>query len=156
MGQRGPIRSTTSVRGLGLRRDGPAFEPPVEPHEIPQPPSWLNHQQREVWDWLIPALLEAGVPLLRIDEAMLSVVCVTVHRIRQCEERIDQEGLIVRGSRGKESVSPAPRIAARHTRTLLSLSKAFGMDPASRQRLRLTRPQTETARKSNLLDILDQ
>ena len=155
MGERGPIERANSVRGMGLRGK-PSFEAAVESHEVPEAPDWLSTKQRETWDWLVPALIDAGIPLQQIDGAMLSVVCVVISRIRECEELIDRDGLIVKGSRGRECVNPAFRIAARQARALLQLSKRFGMDPASRQRLKLTRPQTESDRKTNLVDIFDQ
>lgn len=152
MGERGPISKSTSVRSMGLRGK-PSFEPPTQPDEIPDPPDWLSTEQRETWDWIVPALLDAGVPLLKIDGVLLASVCVVMARIRQCEEIIERDGMIVKGSRGRERIHPAFRAAAQQSRALLQLSRKFGMDPASRQRLRLTRPQTEADRKVNLTDI---
>ena len=152
MGERGPIQRDNSVRGMGLRGK-PAFEPQTQPHEIPDPPDWLNTEQREAWDCIVPALVDAGVPLLKIDGVLLASVCVVMARIRRCEEIIERDGLIVKGSRGRERVHPAFRVAARQSNALLGLSKRFGMDPSSRQRLRLTRPQTDADRKVNLTDM---
>ena len=137
---------------MGLRGD-PSFEPATRKDEIPDPPDWLSTEQREAWDWIVPALLDAGVPLLKIDGVLLASVCVVMARIRQCEEIIERDGIIVKGSRGRERVNPAFRVAAQQSRALLQLSRKFGMDPASRQRLRLTRPQTDADRKVNLTDI---
>jgi P27 family predicted phage terminase small subunit len=129
------------------RREGGRGRP--EATDLPECPEWLTARQKEIWHAIVDGLVGAYIPILPIDESMLALVAITTDRWREAEERIDKEGMIRTGARGKLSVHPAVRVSHGYATRLLSLSKAFGMDPASRMRLGI-RPPRKTARESML------
>jgi phage terminase small subunit len=59
---------------------------------VPQPPEWVQPQEREFWDATVRDYVIEGPAL-----AMLEVACSAMQRLREARDVLDREGLVVEG-----------------------------------------------------------
>ncbi|MGP7815358.1 phage terminase small subunit P27 family [Glutamicibacter soli] len=70
-------------------------------------PDRLPEKVKEVWDEIVATNDIAGT----VDRQALEAYCFLVSRLREAESRIDEEGMVVRDSRGKVQAHPALEVA---------------------------------------------
>ena len=132
MGERGPTRQPGSIRWY---EEGRQFHQARS--EMPDKPDWLSGEASRVWDELVPQLYVDGIPILKIDSASLSVICVTRGWMVELQSDMRHEDMILKGPRGKDYENPKYKIWRDLSKIFLAWAQQFGMTPRSRQRLEL-------------------
>lgn len=129
----GPAPKPTSLRVLeGEKRPSriPANEPVPAELDV-ECPSYLDAEQRAVWDAYAPDLTRKGV-LTFWDVEAFAAYCVAVVRHAQAVQTINAtDSLLVRNQRG---VARHPALAAERDQAMLmmALGSRFGLTPADR------------------------
>src|SRR4051812_41909315 len=80
-------------------------EPRPEPRP-PDKPDWLTPHASELWDRLVPQLVELEV-LTHLDGEALSCLCETYATLRQARETVAREGVTFTPSSGLVKRHPA-------------------------------------------------
>ncbi|MDY6917389.1 MAG: phage terminase small subunit P27 family [Chloroflexota bacterium] len=109
-------------------------------------PRFLTGYARSLWRELAPQLKKRGL-LTPLDRAAFVALCTTYERIRQCDEILGREGVILGNKK-----HPAFAIQARAIDDFRHLAREFGLTPASRAVLDL--PEPSDNRLNGLLDDL--
>lgn len=112
-----------------------ARRPDMEPG-APEMPRDMHHVAKQHWNEVVPILLELGT-LTPADKTRLHMMCVSFQRWLQYEEYIDEHGPLFMGEKGLQT-NPAVEMSRRMEQRYTELSKSFGLDPLSRQKLELT------------------
>lgn len=95
-------------------------------------PVWLTGYAQEMWDRVAPALCTAKVMQVT-DLHNLEVFCMAYNRLRQAEDDIRSNGIVVAGATGGPMKNPAATIANEAARQMATFGGLLGLDPASRQ-----------------------
>lgn len=77
-----------------------------ERNEALEAPERLQGKSRDVWNEIVATNDLAGT----VDRQALEAFCILVARLREAQERIDEEGMVVRGSNGRVVPHPALEI----------------------------------------------
>lgn len=142
MGSRGPLPKPTSVRSLnGTYADRRTLaDVPADQLGKATMPKWLDKDARTFWRRHAPDLEAAGL-LTALDQDAFALLCAAWSRLQQLEAQIAEDGELVTGPRG--GLRPHPLTSPRN-KTYQSVQAglaAFGMTPASRQRIHVTPPR---------------
>jgi len=126
---RGRKRKPTAIKKLlnVSKRPLNDREPQYGPAST-EPPAWLNGHARAVWDEYAPMLAQRGI-LTVADRLKFEALCVAAGHLR----------------RAQSDTSPAaalkPTDEVRYMLLVGKFGSDFGMDPASRARLKTPEPQ---------------
>ncbi len=123
-------------RRLSLRSGEPEFA------GTPRRPDWLTQYAKEVWDRVIPDLIEQGVTR-RVDQDALCGYCEAAASLRSATEIIAKEGLTTRGANGEVKKHPAVTIQKEAMAMLARYSAEFGLTGASRSKVKSTKVRQE-------------
>ena len=115
---------------------------PQYPVKAPDCPEWIDENAKEVWRQVAPWLEGLGL-LSEIDQHMLAGYCISVSRLRECEEflikngmtyeSVSREGCIVRRK------CPEVTIAQEERRLMDKYAAAFGIGAAYRYKVKATK-----------------
>ena len=109
--------------------------PKVEPIFPDKPPRGLPKYAKEFWKKHAPLLNKAGIAT-HLDVETFRVLCLTYNTIRECEDEIQQKGLLIPGARGNEMVkNPCVSILNQARQQFRLQAAQFGLDPVSRGRI---------------------
>lgn len=88
----------------------------------------------------MPALLQVGVPLTVADTPVLADMALCLARIRQAEDIITRDGVLVDGKRGQGALvkNPALQVSREYSERLRKWFIRFGVSPIDRKSLDLT------------------
>ena len=126
------------LKGNGRGKDiGGRPIPAIPPFErcAPGAPSWLVGEALALWEQLVPPL--AALDILKAeDSAALSALCSAYGDLVESDAIIKAEGAtVVNPTSGHVSAHPLIPVRASARRTVLALSREFGLTPASEQDL---------------------
>lgn len=145
IGTRGPLPKPTSLRSMkggGMSRRSLA-DIPADELGTAKMPSYLSADARKFWRRHAPELEARGL-LTALDETSFALVCDAWAQLRQLDARIEADGHMIVGPRGGMRVHPLTGIRNKVHRSLIEGMKTFGMTPASRARIQVTPPRTES------------
>lgn len=136
MGKRGPKRTPTNIlaaRGSWLAKVRGGMEPVADGR--PQPPSWLVGSAKDVWDAMLPMLVDMGI-VGRIDSNAIARYCQVLAWWIECKEFIAQYGSTTahKTDDGRVEITEFPQVSrvAKLGEQLLRIEREFGMTSASR------------------------
>jgi P27 family predicted phage terminase small subunit len=142
MGKRGPksrpnhLKIAEGVREDRINRDEPTPSE-VDAEEILEPPIELNEYAREVWDRLVPDLVDKFV-MTTWDVDEFAQYCVAAGTARLMYENLQSlEDYTARGAAGGVIKSPYWQIWRDAQATMRQLAARFGLDPANRSDLKI-------------------
>ena len=139
---------------------------PEAPPGIPEMPQFLTAEARAEWKRIIPLLVQMGV-LTAADGKALAGYCSAYAQLAKCEAAIEKYGLICATLDELTGVAilkvnPAVRIKSDALRLMKAFLTEFGLTPASRSKLSISKPddnidpfetflqgKPETSRKPN-------
>lgn len=105
----------------------------IELPSRPMPPSYLDEQQLTLWHQIERAT-PAGV-LTLADNQTIERMVVAWSRYRECQHKIGQLSLFMRGSQGQLVMSPLVRIQHLAAREMHLAGEALGLSPVARARI---------------------
>lgn len=111
--------------------------------EIPKRPPELSKDAAAEWKRISKELHELGM-LTKIDRAALAAYCQAWARWIEAQKALQQFGTVVRSPSGYPMQSPYLAIANEAFRQMLALLTEFGMTPAARSRIRVSRAGQES------------
>ena len=98
-----------------------------------RPPKWLPEGAKAAWKRVAPELTRLGL-LTRIDLAAFTAYCVLFYQWQKVAERVNNEGVTYKSGELTKR-NPLVPVMQGLARDLLAIATAFGMTPASRQRI---------------------
>ncbi|MCE5270831.1 phage terminase small subunit P27 family [bacterium] len=155
---------------LKVLRGNPGHRPinhdePQPPRTIPECPSHLAKDEREIWERVSHKLFDAGI-LTEVDDLSLSVFCEYFSEYRKLSDQTKKAGVFIKVKNGKETktfvdeatgekiskevdrfiVQRSPVAAARDAAWAIAsrILADFGMTPSSRARLKVELEQERT------------
>lgn len=128
MGLRGPLRDADSTRGARQARSQVAALPTV----MPDPPVWLNPDEKKLFRTLVEDAIAANGPVLRVD----ALVFANIARLQLALQK-ERHG----------------NTAARMMRTLLPWMQAAGLTAVGRARLGVKQVEKKKSVTSQLLEM---
>lgn len=117
---------------------------PSAPSGIPEMPEFLSTEGRAEWNRIVPLLVDMGV-LTAADGKALAGYCSAYAQLAKCEAAIEKFGLIcatldeVTGV-AVLKVNPAVRVKSDALRQMKAFLIEFGLTPASRPKLSISKP----------------
>ncbi len=138
-----PPTPTASLRLRGSWRSKTRPNEPKPETGIPQPPKYLDAEQKKLWRRLAKQLDAIGI-MTKIDGEALGRYVRTWSRWDKAERFIAEHGLVYPKRDDDDKVVafieyPQIGIADRAAAQLLRLEQAFGLHPAARARLQVNR-----------------
>ena len=133
MGQRGPLRVPTSVRGERERRKR-AVTRTEKPATCPAMPDWLPKPARPQWAQTVADLEAAGVVLEAADSQAIAMYVLSVHEAQIAANLADQAGS------DRDRLAYLAK-AARFGRDALQWGQQIGATPAARARMNVKPPK---------------
>ncbi|ANW50101.1 phage terminase small subunit P27 family [Burkholderia pseudomallei] len=130
------VRANPGKRPLNAHEPKPVC---ANPEEVPE---WLSAEAREHWPTIAKQLADAGV-LSVLDRAALAQYCEAFAIWRQAYEKVLKFGLIVKAQSGFPVQSPFLSIANVQSERMLRILAEFGMTPASRSRVTVSKADDE-------------
>jgi P27 family predicted phage terminase small subunit len=121
--------------------------------EIPDPPGFLNESALKEWHRIVPELAK-HYALSPVDTANLAVYCSAYTQFVEIAERIESEGLTIRGVTGKLMTHP---LLKQHNALMIELRRLageFGFTPASRGRIDPSQKPGDEAQRDEHNDLL--
>ncbi len=132
-----PLRTSDGlklIRGTGRRdRDG-RHDPTARLAKAPRPPGHLSPRAAAEWRHLARELVETGV-LTGADLRALELLAETLALEADMRAIVAREGATIAGAEGGRKGHPALKIGAEARSQAIRLLEAFGLTPASRQRV---------------------
>lgn len=110
-------------------------EPKPQPI-APKPPSWLPREAKREWKRLAPELEKLGL-LTIVDGTAFANYCLAYARLREAEETIKREGMVITTEKGYKMPHPAVKIAEKAQQIIKAFCSEFGLTPSSRSRMSL-------------------
>jgi len=145
MGARGPAAQPTKLRLLrGNPGKRPVNEAEPQPRAVaPEPPAFLKREALEQWRYIAPELERLGL-LTIVDGAALAAYCQAYQRWIQAERNVNKNGLVLGGGTRYAQPNPAVGIAQKSMQLLRAFAAEFGLTPASRSRISVSKkPEAE-------------
>lgn len=139
-----PIKPTKLklIQGTARKHRLNANEPDYQPIEDIAPPEELSPAASAHWQEIAGQLRAAGV-LTRIDRDALIGYCEAWAMWRNAQTQIVKQGALVKNAKtGLPEQSPFIFVAEKAFKQWLSLSREFGLSPASRARIQAA-PKTQ-------------
>ena len=119
----------------GLSEPAPPAPNPGDPPPL-APPAGLGKAALAKWHQLVPIIARA-VALTEADlDALATYVDAWVTRARALRE-LEDDDLVIVTPNGARQINPLRTIADKCEATVMKLSERFGLDPASRKRLKI-------------------
>lgn len=118
---------------------------------LPDAPEHLSPGARHAWREIGPALARNKV-MTEMDTVALALLCETYSAWRVCVGKAQQHGPVVKQN-GVLTANPYLSRADKEADRLMKMLSAFGMDPASRSRLRVEMGQGKTDELESFLKI---
>ena len=136
-------KTTAALRLAGSERlkfrvDEPQFQ------GTPRRPDWLSKYAAEVWDRVVPDLIEQGVTK-RVDQDALCAYCEAAADLRRATETLEAEGMTIQG-RGSTLKHPAIAIRNEAMQLLARYAAEFGMTGASRSKVKAEKPKDDAGK----------
>lgn len=133
----GPPRKPTALlrlagSPLADQREGE----PIAPTDAPDPPIWLDKNQREGWDWLVSTLAKMQL-LSSADMPTIAAYAVAWGAFVEAVADVEMHGKTSAGSTGAEVVSPWVKMRNEALSQILKLAQQFGLSPAARARVKV-------------------
>jgi len=138
MGRRGPAPKVLALRVLEGDRQAKinaASRGPVPEQTGPEAPSVFSDAQRQLWDRTVAMLTSIGLPVYRADSCRLVSYVYAEWTVQELIRRINETGLLLRGSNGEPRENPLIRVQERADARATALGREFGIMPAARSRL---------------------
>jgi P27 family predicted phage terminase small subunit len=108
----------------------------------PTLPADLSKAAKKVWRQTVPVLLKLGT-LTTADGDALSAYCEAKVTWRIAQKSIEKDGITIQSSQGLKK-NPACTISNEAMKTMRALMSEFGMTPASRTKIEVYTPDTES------------
>lgn len=137
MGLRGPQKNPLGLRVLNGRGEGrdsggrrisdddAGFE-----RGAPVIPTWLQGEARNTWRRLVPKL--AARKLIKPeDRDALAAYCLAVASMREAQESINEQGMLISTERGAQKLNPAFTVLVQSQNAIRAFAHEFGLTPAS-------------------------
>lgn len=137
MGRKPVPTALKLVRGNPGKRALPKDEP--QPSLDAPMPEWLSPEAAKNWPAVAKQLHDAGL-LTAIDAAALGLYCEAFARWKDANARIVRFGSVVKSPNGYPIQSPYLAIANKAHEQMTKLLAEFGMTPASRTRVSVSKP----------------
>ena len=136
MGERGPVARASSGRYIGRKTGPPRTLADIPASELgtASMPKWLDKEARAFWRRHGPELARRGC-LTKLDETMFALVCSAWSDLHRYDAILARQGAVIVGPRGGVRAHPLVRVRAMTHRNFIEGAKAFGLTPASRQRI---------------------
>lgn len=115
-------------------------EEPKPKSEIPTCPHYLSFTAKQEWKRLCKELASLGL-LTNLDRSMLAAYCQAYSVWKEAAEKISTEGLMIESPSGYEMQSPYVSILNKQVEIMIKLSAEFGMSPASRTKIKVSKPE---------------
>jgi len=128
------------------RKDRAPKREPQPASKLPTRPSWLAGYGRSVWDRIARDLWKLGL-LTPVDRDVFAALCAAVGRLKDAQDLINKEGLVITTDAGNRVPHPAVAIANRASDIAKSLSVEFGLTPASRAGLNVEPPSRKNEKE---------
>ena len=100
--------------------------------DVPPPPTWLPSPARQEWLRVLPDLVKRHV-LAEADLATVENYCLAIGIVRQCQERIAADGMLVETNTGPKR-HPAAQTLFNAMTEARRLAAEIGLTPASRSK----------------------
>ena len=113
-------------------------------------PTYLTGLAKELWDELAPGLHANGL-LTIADIPLFAEFCKAYSNMREANDILDADGLLIAGRQGAMVKNPAWQIKREASETMMKIGSRFGMTPADRARL-----GTADSVDKNIEDLLSQ
>jgi P27 family predicted phage terminase small subunit len=136
-----PTRLKVLTGNPGKRALNPN-EPRPEP-EIPECPVELGPVAKREWDRLVGELSALRI-LTQLDRAALAAYCGAYALWAEATEQIQKHGTLVKSPSGYPIQSPYVAIANRQSEITMRIASEFGLTPASRSRVSISRNEEPT------------
>ena len=137
MGQRGPQKNPLGLRivnGRGAGRDSGgrriADDDAGFERGAPAVPKWLTGEALNTWRRIVPKLAKRGI-IKPEDRDALAAYCLAVASMRQAQESIDEQGVLIATERGAQKLNPAFTILTQASNMIRAFAHEFGLTPAS-------------------------
>lgn len=110
----------------------------------PECPDWLSEYGKEVWNRVIPDLIEQGVTK-RVDQDSLCAYCEAVADLRTATEVLGRDGVTVQGRSGPVK---HPAVSMKHGAmvAIARYAAEFGLTGASRSKVKADRKTDENGK----------
>jgi P27 family predicted phage terminase small subunit len=135
MSHRKPTRLKL-IEGNPGKRKLPGNEP--QPELGAEPPKWLSVEALKHWPLVAEQLTEVGL-LTTLDATALGLYCEAFARWKTANDHVVQFGTVVKSPSGYPIVSPFLAIANRAYDQLVRMLAEFGMTPAARTKVEVTK-----------------
>lgn len=99
-------------------------EPKPQPI-APKPPSWLPREAKREWKRLAPELEKLGL-LTIVDGTAFANYCLAYARLREAEETIKREGMVITTEKGYKMPHPAVKIAEKAQQIIKRSARSSG------------------------------
>jgi len=139
---------------LKIARGNPGGRPlnvkePKAASGAPPMPTDLSKAAKKVWKVMVPVLLKLGT-LTSADGDALAAYCEAKVTWRMAQDAIETHGIIVSTTQG-QSKNPACTVSNEALKNMRALMSEFGLTPASRTKIQVHTPDTDSP-LSRLLD----
>lgn len=124
---------------LKFRADEPQFQ------GTPRKPEWLSPYAAEVWDRVVPDLIEQGITK-RVDQDSIAAYCEACANNRSATEQIAREGLTFITSKGDVKKHPAATAQKEAMTVIARFAAEFGMTGASRSKVKADKPKDDAGK----------
>ncbi|MDE1465643.1 phage terminase small subunit P27 family [Spartinivicinus poritis] len=145
--ERKKLRGNPGKRPLNINE--PDFDQVVDI----DPPEWLEGIAKECWEMLAPQLVAAKV-VKGTDLHNLEAFCENYALWRQATEEYKLEGLTVSTPNGGLKKNPAITVANEALSQVKAFGALLGLDPSSRSRIMVAKPETPKPEKKSFSSLL--
>lgn len=140
----GPPKKPTALK---LLQGNPGKKPlpknePIIPHACPDPPETLSAQGRKHWGEIVGILAESGI-MTALDVHALAAYCEAYARWLHANEQLCLFGCVAKDEKGIPHHSPYLRVANDSFMQMKALLQEFGLSPASRARIQVSKKEEE-------------
>lgn len=149
----GPAPKPTRLRLLtGNPSKRPINDAEPQPKAVaPDPPAFLKREALAEWRRLAPELERLGL-LTIVDGAALAAYCQAYQRWIQAEKMINRKGMVVETQNGYAQAHPAVAVAQKSMQLLRAFASEFGLTPASRSRISVSKKAEAEDPMKGLID----
>ena len=138
MGYRGPAPKPTAIRILeGNMSHRPLNGSEPRPRPVaPRCPKYLDPEAKREWKRIVPILMGMRV-LTEADSLALGSLCQAYSTMVRAQSKLNESGLLLKTPSGYVQQSPLLGIINACMHTITTLSREFGLTPASRSRIQV-------------------
>jgi len=137
MSKRGPKPAPSQLQKIrGVPKSRINENEPEAKLGIPDPPSSMTGEAREVWEYTVEELRYMNV-LSYADRDALACYCESVAIHRRASEILAYEGLMIEGRDGKLVKNPVVQLQKDAAATMKSFATEFGLTPRARADIKI-------------------